>query len=352
MKEIERDRASVLALSKVGKSVSQIVKTTHRSPTFVRKWLHRSDEGDTSMEDRPRAGRPTKITRGVYSFLRSKMYGVVRASPRLMGNKLKRTGIDVSQRTVSRFVKSLGWKPFRMTKSFLVTKQNRKSRLAFVTKFKNHTENDWGKWLFSDEKNFVLFRAPNSQSDRVYCLSRGEVRPKMIPKYSQSVMVWGGISVGGRTKLIFLKKGQRLSSDTYVSDILEPAVADINARRSTKTGSTKKLFRDTKKWVFQQDGAPPHRAKNTVRWLEENVPSFLPPTDWPGNSPDLNPIEHIWAALAVAVDNRSPRNLEELKRTVKEEWSKLDQNFIKKCVLSMPQRIAAVKAAKGFQTKY
>jgi len=233
-------------------------------------------------------------------------------------------------------------------------KKNRSSRLQFVGKYGKLKEDDWKKWLFTDEKNFVLFRPPNAQNDRVYCLSKEEVRPQMIPKYSQSVMVWGGISAAGRTKLIFLKKGQRLSSNTYVSDILEPAVGDIKGRTSKRVTPwlTKRLFRDPVDWVFQQDSAPPHRGKIATGWLQKNVPAFLPPSEWPGNSPDLNPMEHIWAALAVAVDNRNPHDLESLKKIIEEEWGKLDQNFVKKCVLSMPSRIRAAKAAKGLQTKY
>lgn len=176
----------------------------------------------------------------------------------------------------------------------------------------------------------------------------------MIPKNSQSVMVWGGVSAGGRTKLIFLQPGQRLNADTYISDILEPAVADIRGRTTTRTEKwvTKLLFRDPENWTFQQDGAPPHRAKKTVAWLEENVPSFLSPTEWPANSPDLNPMEHIWARMAIAVDQKSPKNLEALKKVVREEWARLDPNFLKNCVLSMEARIKAVKQAHGRHTKY
>ena len=43
-------------------------------------------------------------------------------------------------------------------------------------------------------------------------------------------------------------------------------------------------------FIFQQDGAPAHRARDTVSFLERDTPDFIPPTLWPPNSPDLNPV--------------------------------------------------------------
>ena len=40
-------------------------------------------------------------------------------------------------------------------------------------------------------------------------------------------------------------------------------------------------------FTFQQDGAPAHRARNTVELLEKEVPDFISPSLWPLNSPDL-----------------------------------------------------------------
>ena len=40
-------------------------------------------------------------------------------------------------------------------------------------------------------------------------------------------------------------------------------------------------------FVFQQDSALAHRARDTVRLLEQATPAFIPPDLWPANSPDL-----------------------------------------------------------------
>ncbi len=47
--------------------------------------------------------------------------------------------------------------------------------------------------------------------------------------------------------------------------------------------------------VFQQDGAPCHTAKSITQWLGDCQILYI--SDWPGNSPDLNPIENIWQVI-------------------------------------------------------
>ena len=64
----------------------------------------------------------------------------------------------------------------------------------------------------------------------------------------------------------------------------------------------------------------------------------------------MNPIEHLWKDLKIAVQRRSPFNLIELERICRADWEKLPKYRCAKIVASYPRRLKAVIAARGAST--
>ncbi len=143
-------------------------------------------------------------------------------------------------------------------------------------------------------------------------------------------MIWGALSSAGVRPLCFLK-----------TNVTVPVYKDIVEHFMLP--SADQLSKD---FIFQQDLAPAHTAKS---WLNDHGVGVL---DWPGNSPDLNPIENLWGIVNRKMRNKSPKNADELKATVKETWASVPPQQCHKLITSMLRRIEAVIKAKGAPTKY
>jgi hypothetical protein len=138
---------------------------------------------------------------------------------------------------------------------------------------------DPSKFVFSDESRFVL-----GDDHRWRHLRRGEWNETAFAthvKFPASVMIWGAIGANYKSGCVFCSNGvdqaeyQRIIESTTL-------VADMNARFGEMG------------WYFMQDGASCHTAKKTMEFLQ---PLCLILPGWLPNSPDLNPIEIIWAIM-------------------------------------------------------
>ncbi|GFS76640.1 transposable element Tcb1 transposase [Trichonephila clavipes] len=92
-------------------------------------------------------------------------------------------------------------------------------------------------------------------------------------------------------------------------------------------------------WIFQDDNAPCYRAKLVQNWLEDHTVNRM---NWPGQSPDLNPIESLWFKIGYEISKKKPSNKRELIEALIFSFNDIvTKHLLLKLVHFMPKRCRA-----------
>ena len=102
---------------------------------------------------------------------------------------------------------------------------------------------------------------------------------------------------------------------------------------------------------FLQDGAPCHKSKKVMALLNQQEFQVM---DWPGNPPDLNPIETVWTEMKRTLKkDHTITSLPLLIRAIKMMWVRdLHLSYFKKLAESMPRRLQKCLANNGHAFSY
>ena len=101
--------------------------------------------------------------------------------------------------------------------------------------------------------------------------------------------------------------------------------------------------------IFQQDNAPTHRSAYTSDWLKKAGFNNERVMEWPPNSPDVNPIENLWAIIKRRVysNGRQFTKLNELWNAIKDVSGSITPTEISNLTNSVDQRLVTILRKNG-----
>lgn len=324
----KEQKGVILALSRELVPERRIAEHISKSKTAVHNFLW----AQTNPKTRKPAGRKKIVSNTMArSLLRHASTG--NYSARQLRDLLD---LPVSVRRVQQLLlNSANLKYKKMKSAPLMTEKHKDDRYKWACEHVSWTIQEWRQVVFSDEKRFCL----DGPDGFAFYWQDLRQEPRIFSKRQQggqAIMVWAAMTYNGLSNMC-------LTSDNMDSIMYCNILGTEMLRFAHESAS------DT--FLFQQDGASVHRSNYTLDWLDSNDVYLLP---WPAKSPDLNPIENLWAVLARKVyrNQRQFRNVDDLKNAVIEEWNGITSSLTKNLISSMPKRCLETIKRQGKKTHY
>ncbi len=318
-------------MHKDGRSSRHIARRLGIARNTVRDILARYDATGSPLSA-TRSGRPRCTDEALDTAIAFTARVDVFTSPRQIKRKLQ---LDASRMTIDRTLQRAGLFGRVARHKPDYTPLQRLARRSFAESYRAM---DWTKVLFSDEKCFY---------GKGFCGQTWVRRPKgaaLEPQYCVEkkahpikVNVWGCFtSAGMGYTYIFNENLDAALMKRILTDNLVPS-AELH------------IAAPGVQWYLLHDNDKKFKSNLVQDLLFAKGVTAL---DFPPYSPDLNPMENLWATLARAVERYQADSIEALQDAIEAEWNKIDVAYLASLVASMPARIAAVLEADGWHTKY
>ena len=164
-----------------------------------------------------------------------------------------------------------------------------------------------------------------------------DVHRVMKTKFPATVMVFGVVSSEGHIMPPHIfEVGLKVNTKVYL-DVLKSVV--IPWCNQVAGG---------KPWVWQQDLAPAHKSKETQAWLQKECYDFVPFSNWPPSSPNLNLLDYfVWSYVENITNMTSHNTKASLIAAIRRVFAELLPALVEKACSQFWIHIEAVIEAEG-----
>lgn len=333
----EQRRKDIEAMLLQGVSTRQIHKALGISQAMVMK----VKKAANIMRSAPNLGRPKIFgDRERRAIVREVTVQGPKTAAEVAKELRNDTGLKFCDNTVRQVLYSSGLSGKVKQKKPKLAPRHVRARIEFARRHQHWTIDDWKRVIFSDESKINRF---NSDGREWYWARDGyPLQPSQVVQTVKhgggSVMVWGCMTYNGGGSLIQVEG--RMDQHYYKRILIEQLLPTLDY-----------VDFPAEEVTFQHDNDPKHTAKMVQEWLGEQPFKVM---IWPAQSPDLNPIEHLWAKIKKDLNRYSspPKGMHELYQRIEEVYMAIPVDYINNLYESMPRRIKAVLKAKGYWTKY
>jgi transposase len=338
----KEQRSAILYALELGQSPTKIAEDLRVSRRTIYRTRDRFQQR-ADLDSRPRSGRPKVFTQSTCRYI----FRLARRNPWWSYRTLSANAPgNPSRDTIRRILKVYDLRKYKVRRRIPLNSITARKRRRFARLWEGYRS--WEKVIFSDECS--IQRRSNSKDQWVFRFWSEAYRRDLVnlkPHVKDvSQMVWAGIWIGGRTKLVIMERDSDSVRNGYTTQ------SYLNA---LEEGFIEHYEPGT---IFQQDNAKIHKSYVAREWFERHGVEVM---EWPPHSPDLNPIEPVWRLLKLKLFELHPELVDMgqsegdwdfFKACMCEAWDALDQRKIDSLISSVPRRIAAVKRAKGYYTRY
>jgi len=196
------------------------------------------------------------------------------------------------------------------------------------------------KILYTDESRFTNNGMFNRQNNRYWAQENEHLIRDGSFQERFGFNVWMGIK--GRTLVGPILFYGPLTGNRYLGFLQNEIEAEIESWPVAEIS----------RFYFQQDGAPPHNARQVAIYLNQTFADkwigTQGPIRWPARSPDLTPMDFfLWGYLKNKVYHTAPRDREDLEQRLRQAVSELTPHQLDRVVNATINRIQLCMRVNG-----
>lgn len=332
----EQERNKILFMLGQNKNTSEIARDIQRSRKTVKYVIKKFRE--TGLTSR-RRGSGREVT--FDDEFRSKVLEYFVINPmKTYPEAIQENSWTCSKSWISKFLKQHNIRAFVAPKKPALSDEHVLQRHTFATITSDWTLEHWQKVIFSDEKTIQSYANGRVKIKRVRGAAFDPNFIVTVPRKKFAINMWGCM-VGSDYSFEVFHVDKHFNAALYRYLLKRVAFPLFGSKY------------EGVQFVFQQDNASIHTARIIKEYFDEND---IEPLYWPACSPDLSPIENLWAILQNRVNIRlrkeSASNQTELFRIVSEESQLIDKSTLEKLYQSMTKRIQMLKDNDFKSIKY